>query len=274
MPRDRLEDLIRAWRIEVERVHEAGSIVVFGRRDDRDVVLKVMPRPGDEWRVGEALAAFEGRGVVRVIEYVAGAALMERVIPGIALDGRVAAGDDDAATGILAEVIARMSPRTPPSGTPTVAEWGRGFDRFLAAGGAGIGKSLAEEARGTYTRLCATQSKTRLLHGDLHHGNVLLDAGRGWLAIDPKGVVGELEYEVGAALRNPCERPEIFTAPATIERRVDWLVRELALDRDRVLGWAFAQAVLAAIWAVEDETPEPIEAWLALAHHLRPKSRA
>ena len=42
-----------------------------------------------------------------------------------------------------------------------------------------------------------------LLHGDLQHYNVLLDKDRGWVAIDPKGVVGELEYEVGALLRNP-----------------------------------------------------------------------
>jgi streptomycin 6-kinase len=40
---------------------------------------------------------------------------------------------------------------------------------------------------------------------DLHHYNVLSDSGRGWLAIDPKGLVGEVEYEVGAAIRNPID---------------------------------------------------------------------
>lgn len=59
-----------------------------------------------------------------------------------------------------------------------------------------------------------------LLHGDLHHYNVRFDRDHGWNAIDPKGVVGEFEYEVGALLRNPIKQPEIFTDPATIERRI------------------------------------------------------
>ena len=53
------------------------------------------------------------------------------------------------------------------------------------------------------------------------HQNALLDAQRGWLAIDPKGVVGELAYEVGAELRNPIARPELFAAPAVIARRAE-----------------------------------------------------
>src|SRR5207244_1723119 len=78
-----------------------------------------------------------------------------------------------------------------------------------------------EQGRRVYSDLCGSQRHRQLLHGDLHHYNVLFDARRGWLAIDPKGVVGELEYEVGAALRNPYEAPELFLEPSTIERRVE-----------------------------------------------------
>jgi streptomycin 6-kinase len=92
----------------------------------------------------------------------------------------------------------------------------------------------------------------RLLHGDLHHDNVILDDDRGWLAVDPKGVIAEPEYEVGAALRNPFDRPVLFADPATIRKRVDRFARDLALDATRVLSWAFAQAVLSAVWTVED----------------------
>ena len=60
-----------------------------------------------------------------------------------------------------------------------------------------------ERAQRLYVGLCASQTSTRLLHGDLHHYNILRDGDRGWVAIDPKGVVGEVEYEIGAALRNP-----------------------------------------------------------------------
>lgn len=122
-----------------------------------------------------------------------------------------------------------------------------------------------------YAELCDSQSSTRLLHGDLHHHNVLLDNQRGWLAIDPKGVVGELAYEVGAAFRNPCERPAVFAARATIERRVGRFAGVLGLDAERVLGWAFAQAVLAAIWEVEDAGVLRMGiGCIALANAIRP----
>jgi streptomycin 6-kinase len=100
--------------------------------------------------------------------------------------------------------------------------------------------------------LCASQRLPRLLHGDLQHYNVLFDSHRGWLAIDPKGVIGELEYEVGAALRNPYENPQLFISRSTIERRLEQFTNQLNLNYERTLRWGFAQAVLSAIWLIED----------------------
>jgi streptomycin 6-kinase len=100
---------------------------------------------------------------------------------------------------------------------------------------------------------------------------VLLDSERGWLAIDPKGVVGELAYELGAALRNPAEHSELFRQPATIKNRVDCFAKALSLDARRVLGWAFAQAVLSALWELEDDgVLNAGIGWLALANAIRP----
>lgn len=100
---------------------------------------------------------------------------------------------------------------------------------------------------------------------------MLFDSRRGWLAIDPKGVVGELEYEVGATLRNPYERPELFTERSTVERRVDCFARKLGLDAGRIVAWGFAQAVLSAIWAAEDGLVlAPDNRWIALANAIRP----
>ena len=101
--------------------------------------------------------------------------------------------------------------------------------------------------------------------------DVLLDDERGWLAIDPKGVIGELEYEVGAALRNPIERPALFGEPSIIRRRVDRFARELGLDAARVRSWAFAQAVLSVIWLVEDGcTLERDDGSIAMANTIGP----
>lgn len=270
--RHRVEDRIRDWRVVVKRTLETeSSFIVFGRRGNRPVVLKVVRNPGDEWHAGEILNAFDGSGVVRAYEYIEGAVLMEWLIPGHSLIEMVRKGRDDEATEILADVIARMSPRASVNGTPTIEDWAKGFERYAATGDAQIPRDLVGEGQRVYVELCGSQSQPRLLHGDLQHYNVLSDSGRGWLAIDPKGVVGELEYEVGAMLRNPYERQELFTEQATIEKRIRRFSSTLHLDASRILAWGFAQAVLSAIWGVEDGVAvEPTNPSIALAHAIRP----
>ncbi len=251
--RDRFGDQVRDWSVVVNQTLETeSSLIGFGTRGDQPVVLKVIRRPGDEWRSGEMLDAFDGKGVVRVYEYVEGAVLLEQLIPGNSLVGMVLNGRDDEATEILADVIQRMSPRQLVKAPVTVEDWAKGFERYAASGDAQIPGSLVEEGQRVYLELCASQSSPILLHGDLHHYNVLFDYDRGWVAIDPKGVVGEIEYEIGALLRNPYDNPELFVQPGTVERRLKRLASRLNLDFRRALAWGFAQAVLSAIWGVED----------------------
>ena len=105
-----------------------------------------------------------------------------------------------------------------------------------------------------YQELVNSQRRTMLLHGDLQHYNVLFDNERGWIAIDPKGVVGELEYELCALLRNPMELPA-FINPETIKRRLEILTTALQLDYSRALRWSYAQSILSAFWDIEDGHP-------------------
>jgi len=250
----RLAERARAWGVAIGEVRETeSSLVAFGTRGGLPVVLKLLRRECDEWHAGGVLAAFGGRGTVLVHEHVPGAMLLERLTPGTPLAGLSLAGRDDEATEILAEVIAAMSPSPArPAGVPTVEAWGGAFARYLATGDRQIARERVEAAERVFLGLCARQREPRLLHGDLQHYNVLLDARRGWLAIDPKGVIGEVEYELGAALRNPVERPALFAARAAVERRVRRCEAMLGVDAGRVLAWAFAQAVLSAVWGVED----------------------
>jgi streptomycin 6-kinase len=140
---------------------------------------------------------------------------------------------------------------------PTAADWGLGFDRCRAHFGGGPGpfpSKLFEEAESLYAELLNTSSPPTLLHGDLHHGNILAATRAPWLAIDPQGVVAEPAYEVGALLRNPL--PQLLSLPdpvRTTERRIAQLSEELGLDRARVRGWALSQALLSAWWSIEDE---------------------
>lgn len=250
---DRLEKLIQLWHVSVDEIRETpSSVLAFGSREDQPVVLKVVRERGDEWRCGEVLNAFAGNGVVRVLESVEGAVLLERLSPGTSLASLSLEGRDEEATEILAEVIGQISHPQAASEFITVHDWGKGFQRYLSSGDAQVPHKLVRQAERVYTDLCSSQRELKLLHGDLQHSNVLFDEERGWTAIDPKGVVGELEFEIGAALRNPLEKPELFASAVTVRRRLLTYEHKLGLDSQRMLAWSFAQAVLSAIWSVED----------------------
>ena len=257
----------------IEHVQETRtSQIGFGRRGDEPVVLKLSTVMGDEKDSGAIAAAFAGRGMVRVHEHLPGAALLERLTPGTSLADVVNAGDDERATDALAQVVSSLR-RTNPSvdGYPTVEQWGLGFERYSESGDYQIPGELVADAHARYRNLCSAQGARRLLHGDLQHYNVLADDKRGWVAIDPKGVVGEIEFELGAALRNPREIPDLYATTSAIERRVGQFASALRLDAARILEWAYVQGVLSAIWTTEDDGfVSPIDPALCLAATIRP----
>lgn len=272
---DRVQDRARDWCVDVEDILETEcSVVAFGNRGNQSVVLKIIKQPGDEWRSGEILAAFDGKGFARVYEYVDGAVLLERLRPGTSLAKMAVSGQDEDATNILAGIMQQMSPQESPKACASIEDWAKGFDRYLAAADDQIPMDLVKDAHQLYSDLCATQRQPKLLHGDLQHYNVLFDSDRGWVAIDPKGVIGEVEYEIGAVLRNPFERPDLFASRPTIERRLDQLASRLGLDLGRALAWGFAQAVLSAIWEIEDGFAVNVtNPSLGLANVIRPMLR-
>ena len=266
---DRVLFCVRAWGIAIERtVATPTSLIVHGKRAGAPAVLKVVKQEGDEWRCGEMAAKFSGRGVVQVFEHMPGAALFERLDPGEPLAALTLAGRDDEATDVLAMLLGRMAPGDPPEGCPTVEQWAGAFVRHAGSGDERVPSALVEPAQRIYSDLCVTQRNPALLHGDLHHYNVLSDRARGWCAIDAKGVVGELEYELGAALRNPIDRPELFANLDVVERRLDHFGLALGIDTSRARGWCFAQAVLSAIWSVEDGHAAEAEAAMTLARAM------
>ena len=253
-PLDRLQAKAADWNVTIEETRETPtSLVGFGVRRGVHVVLKITKTKGDESHSGKVLRAFAGDGAVRIYESETDAVLMERLEPGRHLVDLVKRGQDDEATRILAEVIEKLAHHEAPAECPTVADWGRGFDRYLASGDQQIPLALVHEARAIYNDLASSQRTKMLLHGDLQHYNVLFDNERGWVAIDPKGVVGELEYELGALLRNPVELPELYSNPITFNRRLEILCDLLPLDHSRARAWSYAQSVLSAIWRIEDE---------------------
>lgn len=227
------------------------------RSDGTAVVVKVHAPTEEFTQEAEALRLFDGRGMVRLLDYDMNdkALLLERLEPGTPLSELE---DDEEATSQAAAVMRQLwRPVAPGHPFPSVIDWGRGFLRLrqhYEGGNGPFPAALLEEAETLYAELSASMTEQVLLHGDLHHENILAAERAPWLAIDPKGVIGEPTYETGALLRN--RLPDLRDAPRAVRvltRRVDLLAELLDLDRARIRNWAMAQAVLSAWWTIEDK---------------------
>jgi streptomycin 6-kinase len=221
--------------------------------DGTRAVLKVGFPCGELMSEIEALRLCDGRGAVRLLEFdrEPGALLLERLEPGTPLANVT---DDEEATAIAVQVM-RQFWRPVPPGHPfrSLADWTAGLGRLRAQFGGATGPFPAaqvEEAEALFAELLGSMAQPVLLHGDLHHENILAARRQPWLAIDPKGIIGEPAYETSTFLLNRV--PDGPEAGRVLARRVDQLTEALEVDRARIHGWAVAQAVLSAWWSFED----------------------
>ncbi len=205
----------------------------------------------------QALRHFDGHGMVQLLAYDEpnAAMLLERLKPGTSLR---AVEDDEIAIEAAADVMRKIWRPLPQEyyPFPTVCDWGKGFAslRKLYDGGTGpIPPAMFDKAERLYAELSASMAEPVLLHGDLHQDNILSAEREPWLAVDPKGVIGEPVFETGALLRNFW--PDILSLPDPkylMARRIDQLSAALGFDRERIYDWGFSQAVLSVLWSVED----------------------
>ena len=248
----------RRWSLEVDPPFPELSYNWAApalRADGTAAVLK-LSFPNVEFRAeAGALRLFDGCGAARLLEVDLdrGVLLLERLEPGLPL---ATVEDDEESTSIAAGLLEQMWRPVPPDHPfPLVSDWTRGLVRLRRNFGGGTGPmptALVERAEALFARLLASQAEPVLLHGDLHHFNVLAAQRQPWLAIDPKGVVGEPAYDTAALLHNPAELLDVPHPSKALERRIDQLAEQLGLDRARVREWGISQAVLAAYWGWED----------------------
>lgn len=244
------------------------------RADGTRAVLKlgVARRPGLLSEI-DALRHYAGRGACRLLaaDETLGAMLLERLHPGHTMVA-FAEADDEAATRAVAQVMDRLwAPPPRDHRYRSVDDWAHSLAELRTHYGGTTGPfpaALVDRAESLFTELLASQAAPVVLHGDLHHLNILAAGPDEWRAIDPQGVVGEPAYEIGAFMRNPA--PGIGSwadLPRVLERRIAIFAETLGLDRQRIHGWAFAQAMLNAWWSVE-VAPEIYAADLVVAHAL------
>jgi streptomycin 6-kinase len=162
-------------------------------------------------------------------------------------------GYDDDASRILCDTIAELHSHRPPYPfelMPLNTWFGSLETAASKLGGVFV------ECDGIAKKLIKDQREIVALHGDIHHGNVLDFGARGWLAIDPKGLIGERGFDYANIFCNP--NAALATSPGRLTKQVDVVAKAALYDKRRLLQWIAAWAALSAIWSIEDKMdPEP-----------------
>ena len=203
----------------------------------------------EERRGGLLMAWWAGQGAARVFAQEGDALLMERAKgDGQSLAEFSQTGRDDEAIRIICLTVSKLHTAKachPPELVP-LSQWFEALYPAAAAQG-GLFNLSARAA----TELLATRQSDVVLHGDIHHQNILDFGEHGWLAIDPKGLLGERGFDYANLFCNPDETTA--TAPGRLAQRVT-LVSALAnMDRKRLLQWIVAWSGLSAAWLLEDD---------------------
>lgn len=235
-----VEDLSERWALRIGRSYErprAGGVgwaARVTRADGTKAVLKVNIPHQEALYEAAGLELIAGDGAVTLLEAAPEhfALLLERLEPGAPLWEL----PDEDGIPIAANVLQRIW-RPVPEGYP--------FDR-LADYATEWAKTLPGEWAAVATELVSSMGEEVLLHQDFHQGNVLSAEREPWLAIDPKPLVGEREFDTASLLRD--RRWEIDLG--VVRRRFDTLAELLELDRERMRAWGVVQALA---WDNPDE---------------------
>jgi streptomycin 6-kinase len=248
---EKLDDYLKAWDLSTPRLlsQTMTSHIYTVVHHSAIVILKLLSSSEvDEQRGALALRYFGGRGAVRLLRYDGGAQLMEYA-SGDELVTLVEHGEDETATHIVAQVLKQLHsvPQdAPKDGMVTLDRWFEAlFVKAAADRQAGIG-SIFERGASLAEQLLADQQEIRVLHGDIHHYNIK-HSPRGWLAFDPKGVVGERTYDCANALCNPV-MPELVHNETRLLNNAAILADALELELGRVLAFTYVYACLNASW--------------------------
>lgn len=245
----------KRWSINIEFPYELSfNFVAPAIKSDGDKVVIKLVVPGEKGLLTEieALKQFDGNGIARLIDYdiQKGIMILEYVSPGEKLS---TLSNDHEATVIISQVMKKLwKPAPNNSNIPTIFQRETDFKRIRQENEYGIGpisKEMLIKAEHAFSKLTESITELFLLHGDFHHYNVLSSNDNSWIAIDPKGLIGEREYDVIQFLLNKLPSNNVLEVT---DRRIDILVNELGLVKERVLMWGYCHTILSVYWTIND----------------------
>lgn len=209
-------------------------------------MLKVA-RVAEEKFGGKLMVWWEGQGAARVLAHTEDALLLERAAGTCCLTDFVQDGHDDEASKIICAVVAKLHiPKTKPCPELVpLSLWFQALEPVARTHG-----GILSECAAMACQLLESSEEVGILHGDIHHGNILDFGQRGWLAIDPKGLYGERGFDYANLFCNPCH--DIAANRGVFRRRVETVAKEAELEHKRLLQWVMAWVGLSAAWFLND----------------------
>lgn len=259
-----INELEELWSISVEEPFSGAefNFVAPARRSDVDaVVIKIAPPFKNTEIFSEAkyLRSRQGRGAVRLIEENRErlAMLIERAVPGIALFQQFKddpAGCIEPAIRVLGDILQK-----PPSDMCDLQLLDRWFENFRRYKDTSFPAKLAEKAFEIYKRSSGESGRTFYLHGDFHPGNIVTSNRAPFLAIDPKGLVGHIGYDIAVLLNNLLWwQKGSGDVESLLQNAIAKFSEAFGLGEKELREWAFAYMVIGAWWNFE-EMPEHYE---------------
>ncbi len=239
-----------------------SSWILPVRQDGARAMLKVA-RNADERRGYELMRWWQGEGAAKVLAFHDGALLLERAMGARHLADMARSGHDDEACRILCRTAERLhtTRREPAPDLNPLDVW---FQPLFDL--AGQHASLANAAV-TARRLLSKPQSVSVLHGDLHHENVLDFGERGWLAIDPHGLLGERAFDFANIFTNPDlsdpSRP-VGVLPGRLQSRLKIVAETAQVEPVRMLEWIVAWTGLSTAWFIGDDDDKNAEIDLAI----------
>lgn len=251
---------LRLWSLtpEGDPIVTHSSHLLPVRWQGRAAMIKVALE-AEEQAGSRVMRWWDGEGAARVYAHDSDVILMERAEGGRSLMHMALNGEDDEASRIVCDVVRHLHR---PRGKPLPELIGlREWFRDLAPAAKRYG-GLFPRCLETAEALLASEHDKAVLHGDVHHDNILDFGPRGWLVIDPKRLYGERLFDYANLLCNP-------DLPTSRERgrflrQLDVIVEHAGVDRRRLLEWVLAFAGLSAAWFLDDG--QGADSDLAVAH--------
>ncbi|NTE57371.1 phosphotransferase [Agrobacterium tumefaciens] len=265
-----------SWNIEAARQiadTPAGVVYEVTLGDGSLAVAKVLKKKvlKDSLRGADFIEWRAGIGCVELLERSDDILLMEHAGTETLRDVLFRDGDDDATTEIAADVLLKYhqpSQQQPPSSLLTLPLYFESLFRKAEQDRTDGVDSPYVEAATLAQELIGQQRNVKPLHGDLHHENVMRGE-RGWIIIDPAGLIGDAALDVANMFSNPLDRFDLTRSEARIASMAAIFAKALQRDERLLLQYAFAYGCLSAAWHEEDGNAEERDNELAVAATIK-----